>query len=134
MVDRDAAARFPDPAYTCRQASSYDRASVSPEKPATWWANNDNSFFIRSEQNGGREEWVMMDAEGPGCIVRWWITSGNPIGNIRVYLDGQKEPVITMPAKDADRRRRPGRAPAVAAAGPGHATSTCPSPTPSTAR
>jgi len=99
MVDRDAAARFPDPAYTCRQASSYDRASVSPEEPGTWMANNDRSFFIRSEKIDGREEWVMLDAEGPGCVVRIWATSGNPIGNIRVYIDGAKEPVINEPAK-----------------------------------
>ncbi len=99
MVDRDAAARFPDPAYTCRQASSYDRASVSPEEPGTWMANNDRSFFIRSEEIDGREEWVMMDAEGPGCVVRIWATSGNPTGNIRVYLDGFDEPVINEPAK-----------------------------------
>ena len=99
MVDRDAAARFPDPAYSCRQTSSYDRASVSPDEPGTWMANNDRSFFIRSEQIDGREEWVMLDAEGPGCVVRIWATSGNPIGNIRVYIDGADEPAINEPAK-----------------------------------
>ncbi|MBN2476546.1 MAG: DUF2961 domain-containing protein [Pirellulales bacterium] len=99
MVDRDAAARFPDPAYTCRQASSYDRASVSPDDPGAWQANNDRSFFLRSETNGGREESVMLDAKGPGCVVRFWATSGNPIGNIRVYIDGAEEPVINEPAK-----------------------------------
>lgn len=99
MVDRGAAARFPHPAYTCRQASSYDRASVSPDQPGTWMANNDRSFFIRSEANHGRQEWVMLDAEGPGCVVRFWATSGNPIGNIRVYIDGADQPVINQPAK-----------------------------------
>ncbi len=99
MVDREAAARFPSPAYDCRQASSYDRASVSAEDPASWMANNDRSFFVRSEQIDGREEWVMLDAEGPGCVVRIWATSGNPKGNIRVYVDGAKEPVINQPAK-----------------------------------
>ena len=33
MIDREAAARFPRPAFTCRQASSYDRASVSAQLP-----------------------------------------------------------------------------------------------------
>src|SRR5205085_8865586 len=33
MVDRDAAARFPDPAYTCKQFSSYDRRSTTPDNP-----------------------------------------------------------------------------------------------------
>jgi len=99
MIDRDAAARLPDPAYACFQASSYDRASVSPDEPSTWMANNDRSFFIRSETNSGRVEWVMMDAKGPGCVVRIWATSGNPIGNIRVYLDDAEQPVINEPAK-----------------------------------
>ncbi len=99
MVDREASARFPSPAYTCRQASSYDRASVSADDQESWMANNDRSFFIRSEQNGGREEWVMMEAAGPGCVVRFWATSGNPTGNVRVYVDGQDEPVINQPVK-----------------------------------
>ena len=99
MVDRDAAGRFPYPAYTCRQASSYDQASVSAEETDTWWANNDRSFFIRSEQNDGREEWVMMDAEGPGCIVRIWITASNACGTIRFYLDGSDTPVIAEEAQ-----------------------------------
>ena len=99
MGDRDAADRFPLPAYTCRAASSYQRASVSAEEQETWMANNDRSFFIREEENDGRLESVMMDAQGPGCVVRFWATSGNPIGNIRVYVDGNKEPVINQPAK-----------------------------------
>ncbi len=99
MIDRDASARFPDPAYDCRQASSYDRASVSRDEAGSWMANNDRSFFVRMEKIDGREEWVMMDAAGPGCIVRVWATSGNPVGNIRVYIDGSDEPVINEPAK-----------------------------------
>ncbi|MBN1590004.1 MAG: DUF2961 domain-containing protein [Pirellulales bacterium] len=93
MTDRAALASFPDPAYTCKQASSYDPKSTSPDKPG-WFANNDRSFFIREEKNGDRTEWVMMDAEGPGAIVRWWVTSGKYEGTIRVYLDGETEPTI----------------------------------------
>ena len=99
MVDRDAAGRFPDPTYQCRQASSYDQASVSAKDPKTWWANNDRSFFIRSEQINGREEWVMMDADGPGCIVRIWITASNACGTIRFYLDGSDTPAIAEEAQ-----------------------------------
>ena len=97
MVDREAAARFPDPAYTCRQASSYDRASVAADEPGSWMANNDRSFFTGEETIGGRNESVMLDAEGPGCVVRFWATSGNPTGNIRVYVDGSDEPVVNEP-------------------------------------
>ena len=90
MVDRDALARFPEPAYTCRQFSSYDRASKSPTE--NWFANNDFNQFLRTETNGGRKEWVLMDAAGPGAIVRIW--SANPPGacTMRFYLDGAEEP------------------------------------------
>jgi hypothetical protein len=93
MTNRASLASFPDPAYTCRQASSYDPKSKSPDKPG-WFANNDRSFFVREETNDGRTEWVLMDVDGPGAIVRWWVTAGMYEGTIRVYLDGATEPAI----------------------------------------
>ncbi len=102
MVNRDTLAKFPQPAYTCRQASSYDRDTVAPDKPG-WFANADRSQWIRIEQNQGRTEHVMMDARGPGAIVRFWATwhgpRGGPFSNgtLRVYLDDQPEPVIEGP-------------------------------------
>jgi len=92
MIDRDALTRFPDPAYTCKQASSYDRASKSPTE--NWFANGDASQFIREETNGDRKEWVLMDAEGPGAIVRWWITAPHYKVTFRIYLDGSDKPAI----------------------------------------
>src|SRR5690606_26564613 len=74
MVDRETLARFPQPAYTCRQASSYDRDAVSPDDPKTWFANWDRSQFVRIEEKDGRKEYVMMDQAGPGAIVRIWAT------------------------------------------------------------
>ena len=92
MIDRDALTRFPDPAYICYQASSYDRRSKSPSE--NWFANGDSNNFIRTEYNYGREERVLMDAEGPGAIVRWWITASQYDSIVRVYLNGSDEPVI----------------------------------------
>ncbi len=96
MVDRDAVTRFPDPAFVCTQASSYDRASKSPTE--NWFANGDASQFVRDEirktPEGDRKEWVLMDAEGPGAIVRWWITSHHYKSVCRVYLDGSDTPTI----------------------------------------
>ncbi|MAT71654.1 MAG: hypothetical protein CMJ58_19280 [Planctomycetaceae bacterium] len=106
MVDRDAVARFPDPAYTCRQASSYDRASVSADDPATWYANNDRSQFVRIEERDGRKEFVLMDEQGPGAIVRFWATwhgpGGGPFsdGTLRFYFDGSDTPAIEGPASE----------------------------------
>ncbi len=93
MIDRAAIARYPEPAFTCKQFSSYDRHSTKPGNDS-WFANRDWSHFIRSEENYGRREWVMMDVDGPGAIVRWWITGFAFNGTIRVYIDGSSTPVF----------------------------------------
>ncbi len=97
MVDREVLARLPDPAYTCHQASSYERASVAPDRPG-WFANRDWSHFLRSEIREGRKEWVMLDAAGPGCVVRMWMGASRPDlgpqGTLRFYLDGADTPAI----------------------------------------
>ena len=89
MVDREQITRLPDPAYTLRLHSSYDRESVSVTEG--WFANDDRSEFVRVEMNEGRKEYVAMDAEGPGAVVRWWVTiaGGGDGGIIRVYIDGK---------------------------------------------
>ena len=95
MIDGDAIARWPQPEYTCSQASSYDRAKIAPDKPG-WFGNNDRNQYIRTEKNAGRTEHVMMDVDGPGCIVRFWlVTDEAKKGKVRVYLDGAAEPVVT---------------------------------------
>ena len=109
MVDRDRLARLPNPAYVCRQFSSYDRDTVAPGKPG-WFANWDRSQFIRVEENAGRREYVLMDAEGPGAVVRFWGTWHGPRkdgrlkpftnGTLRIYLDHQAQPVIADPIAD----------------------------------
>ncbi|MHB8972837.1 MAG: glycoside hydrolase family 172 protein [Pirellulaceae bacterium] len=103
IVNRDNLARIPVPAYTCSQASSYDRGSVAPDKPG-WFANADRSQFVRVEEKDGRKEFVLMDEEGPGAVVRFWATwhgpGGGPFSNgtLRFYLDNNPQPVIEGPA------------------------------------
>jgi hypothetical protein len=100
MVDRDRMAIWPQPEYVSRQASSYDRRSKTPDDPEGWFANDDNSHFIRSEVNQGRREWVLLDAEGPGCVTRiWWGgMMPSPERRLRFYLDGAETPTIEGPA------------------------------------
>ena len=100
MVDPDSVARWPEPAFTTREASSYDRARKGPDQPG-WFANNDHSNFLRVEEHGSRRERVMMDAEGPGAIVRFFLTNGGPLEcPIRIYLDGAAEPAIVFSRSD----------------------------------
>lgn len=102
MVNRDERARFPEPAFTCKQFSSYDRDSVAKDKPG-WFANRDRSMFLRVEKHNGRREFVLMDAEGPGAIVRFWMTfSGKDsgLGIMRIYIDDNTTPVVEGAAFD----------------------------------
>ncbi len=100
MIDRDSVARFPQRDFRLRQQSSYDRLSKTPDDPPGWFANKDNTKnFVRVEENGGRKEWVLMEHEGPGTIVRTWMpfrSRSNPqtSSRIRIYLDGSTEPVL----------------------------------------
>ncbi len=101
LINYDQVARWPEPAYTCKQASSYDRASKTPDDPKTWFANGDQNQFIREEKVGGHVEKVMMDADGPGAIVRFWITCGDEKeGKIRIYFDGADTPTVIVPSFD----------------------------------
>ncbi len=99
LTDMRGIAEFPEMAFTCRQFSSYDRRSTSADQPEPakegWFANSDFAKFLRVEQREGRSEYVLMDAEGPGAIVRIW--SANPKGTLRFYLDGKNEPALTVP-------------------------------------
>ncbi len=99
MTDLRELSIFPNPAFTCRQFSSYDRKSESPDKD--WFANYDRGQYLGEEKHAdprpgeageGRTEYVMMDADGPGAIVRIW--SANPAGTLRIYIDRSPEPVV----------------------------------------
>lgn len=95
MVNLRRLTKLPDPAYTTKQFSSYDRASKSFSDYAGWFANGDAGQYLRVEDKAGRKEHVMMDAEGPGAIVRIW--SANPAGVLRIYIDGDEKPAIEAP-------------------------------------
>ncbi|HQL53487.1 MAG TPA: DUF2961 domain-containing protein [Phycisphaerae bacterium] len=98
MADLGALAEFPEPPYTCRQFSSYDRASTSPADQEKWFANADANQYLRIEEHDGQKEYVMMDADGPGAIVRIW--SANPKGTLRIYLDKSAQPTLEVPMAD----------------------------------
>jgi len=98
MTDLRRLSELPSPAYATRQFSSYDPKSKTPDDHEGWFANNDRGHYLRVEKRGDREEHVMMDADGPGAIVRIW--SANPKGVLRIYVDGSDVPVIESPMGD----------------------------------
>lgn len=101
IVDRKQLVEYPESIpYKAMQASSYNRASVSPDQPG-WFADSDGVFCIRTEKNRkGETEWVLMEDKGPGAITKIWAvcfyyglddTTG---ANLKIYLDGEDEPTI----------------------------------------
>ncbi len=102
MTDRTQIALFPAPTFECRQFSSYDRASIARDS-AGWFANWDRSMFLRVERDRGRTEYVMMDAAGPGAVVRFWMTFAGENcgrGTLRIYVDDMSEPIVEGAAFD----------------------------------
>ncbi len=96
MTDRQGLTLYPEPSYSVRQFSSYDRRSIAPDQDG-WFANADYTQFIREEENEGRREFVLFDTDGPGAIVRYWMTfagAGASEGTLRIYIDNQVKPVI----------------------------------------
>lgn len=98
LTDLRSLAEYPEPAFTCRQYSSYDRQSSSPLDANTWFANADVGQYLRIEERDGRKEHVLMDAKGPGAIVRIW--SANPKGTLRFYLDESPSPTFEVSMSD----------------------------------
>ncbi|MBX3464086.1 MAG: DUF2961 domain-containing protein [Planctomycetes bacterium] len=81
--------RVPPVGERCVQFSSFDRASRRGAKVAEeWYANQDRGHYLRTETREGRVEHVLVDAEGPGSLVRLW--SANPSGTLHFDLDGAR--------------------------------------------
>ena len=102
LTNRENLPEYPSPYYKCKQFSSYDRASVT-KNDKSWFSNWDRTMFIKTEIISGRKEYVMMDAKGPGAIVRFWMTfAGDNSGKgiLRIYLDNNPIPTIEGSALD----------------------------------
>ncbi len=101
MVDLDHLARLPATPFVAGQAASTDRRSRRRDDPDGWFANDD--FVTDAEPNlvrveaapDGSKRYVLLDATGPGAIVRIW--SATPAGTLRIYLDGDSRPVVEAP-------------------------------------
>lgn len=98
MVDLEKLTRFPAPAYTTVQFSSYDRRSDLPEGPG-WFANSDGfggepvpnfEKILKPPGTDGVGEYLIADVKGPGAIVRLWTAA--IAGRIRAFIDGSKRP------------------------------------------
>ena len=102
MIDRDRICEFPQVKYQTKQASSYNRTSISPDLPG-WFEDSDGLYCMGAEENmafSSMNEWILMEDKGPGAIVKMWAvcfyyglkdTKG---ANIKIYLDGAKQPII----------------------------------------
>ncbi len=110
MIDLPGLSQFPDPAYRTIQFSSYDHRSQLPGGP-DWFANADGfggepipnfEKTLREPDAKGVGEYLLAECNGPGAIVRLWTAAIS--GNVRVIIDGAKEPTFDGSADEFFRR------------------------------
>jgi hypothetical protein len=95
LTDLERLATLPAAGEQSAQWSSYDRKSryeAATGKYVNWDANRDGDGIIRKEG----DQLVFAEMEGPGCIWRIW-SAAPKSGHVRIYLDGQTEPVVDLP-------------------------------------
>ncbi len=106
MVDLRRFADFPQPAYKTVQFSSYDHRSTLPDGP-DWFANSDGfggepvpnfEKVLKAPEGDGPGEYLICDVQGPGAIVRFWTAAIS--GHLRMYLDGDDQPVFGGTAEE----------------------------------
>jgi hypothetical protein len=102
MADLDHLARLASPSFVAKQASSYDRRSKRPDDPETWFANDDfvtneapNLVRVETAAAPGAGRYVLLDAQGPGAVVRLWTAA--PAGTLRIFIDGDPRPALEAP-------------------------------------
>ncbi len=104
MIDLERLTRRPAPPFRAAQAASTDRRSRRPEDGDAWFANDD--FVTEAAPNvvrvetapDGHKRYVLLDADGPGAIVRiWTATTG---GTLRIHIDGDAKPALEAPVRD----------------------------------
>ena len=73
MTDRDEIARWPSPRSPAVRPAAPIQATKTPDQPG-WFGNGDCTTLIRQETTPHGTEYVMLDADGPGAVVRFWMT------------------------------------------------------------
>jgi hypothetical protein len=96
----DHLARLAPAPFSSRQATSYDRRSRSPNDGDAWFANDDfvtdvASNLVRIDATPAGKRYVLLDADGPGAVVRLW--TATPTGTLRLYVDGDPNPALEAP-------------------------------------
>ena len=71
--------------------SSCDRTGGNDDGFSGLWSR------LRFDENG---EHVLAEMEGPGCVKRIWMTWPGRSTRIRVYIDGDPEPVVDLPIEE----------------------------------
>jgi len=78
------------------QFSSTDPSSTTDAEIAdTWFSNKDRGNYLREEQFGEEQLFVMAECLQAGSIMRLWV--GNPNGDILFFVDGNSQPSLRLP-------------------------------------
>ena len=97
MTDRDAAAKWPEPAFTLKESSSHDEQDQSGRPGHLALQRQPRSVHSDRGQRGPATT-VLLDHDGPGTITRFWIPllADKDKQMIRFYFDGSATPAIAV--------------------------------------
>lgn len=102
MAGLDHLARLPPARFVAGQQASTDRRSRAPEDGDSWFANDDfvtdtqaNLVRVEERPEGGGRLYVLLDAAGPGAVLRIW--SATPAGTLRIHIDEDPRPALEAP-------------------------------------
>src|SRR6218665_805519 len=94
MCPPSALAKWPAIEWQNRQASAL---KTDERHNPGQFANKAIGNFVRIDDKGnGSKEWVLMEHEGPGAIVRMWAPNMAKDAIMRIYFDGSAKPSIEV--------------------------------------
>ena len=100
LTDLERLALPVSPPYRLRRVNSR-----APDAPRFGAASLDPAVarghvIERVQWENAEREWVLMDAEGPGALVRFWMDDPAAAGTVRILLDGAETRIVEMPAAE----------------------------------
>jgi len=94
MGSRESLATWPKHEWKNLQASAL---KIEARHNPGFHANKAIGSFVRIEDKGkGQKEWVLMEHEGPGAVMRMWSPNMAKDAILRIYFDGAKKPSIEV--------------------------------------
>jgi len=94
MSNPEKLARWPESEWKNLQSSAL---KTDKRNNPGYFGTKEIGNFVRIEDKGnGKREWVLMEHQGPGAIIRMWAPNMAKDATFRIYLDGNEKPSMEV--------------------------------------